>query len=639
MASAAFLALLAQPIVRWTLLAEIQVRQALHGWTSEGSGAYSCPCDLYTHPTTLRADRGLYRGLDAVWELTTPLTVRASLAAVQASGGYYHDGTTLYVKTSGGVNPDTVAMVQAVGTVRVATAPVTFTDQPPYDAQLDGSRLPSLLAQRPDLLRGILAYPLGDLTVTNADGFWDYLADPTPATGWQWLNNTVQIRLGGEDLAYSDYELITTMQVAAFPAAGNLTVTFQLRSQANALNRVVTRYTVQDRYGSGVSPNSSARLPYWHGHVRQAPLVFVYDNGLRNKWDAHFSGVFEQDGDVVAVEKATGTRTVLVGGGTDYLFTSGPSAAFDIDKTYDPDLYDIYADLAKPDTATAGAIALAILRDCGIPDAQIDLASFDALDADYPVRLGLWAGVRPGQDAVTGLVTGAELINLLERSGPLSVVNDGYLWRAALWDPSFDLATAALLTDADLRTCEPATEAPATSTGIKVQYRHAIYDDTWSETSSSSTEAQAAQQDSHTETVATAIVDLADAAVLAARLALIDRLPKLRFDIETGPVLFTARIGDKVRVQRPRGPASVGTFDLVMEIESLTKDLAALSVRARIGNMLGLGESVKRVAPPGTPAWASASADERRQYAFVADPTTQMVDPTDRTTYRQAVVW
>ncbi|MEO8483319.1 MAG: hypothetical protein ABI634_13990 [Acidobacteriota bacterium] len=654
MASAAYTALLAQPNVQWKLLAEGQVRRALRGWTSEGSSAYSVPLSLYSHPSTIRADLGLYLGVDFVLEGITPLTARASVALVKANASsYFYDTATskLYVRTSGGVNPDGLALVQALGTIRLATTPVNFSDQPPYDAQIDGASAPTIEASRPDLLRGISAYPSGNLTLVNADGFWDALCDTTPAAGWLWINNTIRLLLGGDDMVYSDYEPLATMQMSTPPKCGDMAATFQLRSISNAIKTSFPRHTLGDFYGpsitlGGGTPTPSASLPMWWGRVADAPLVFVSDNGLRNKWisgDMYFLSTVTY-GAVSALERATGTRTALTdiaAGGTDYFVLGGGDRSIEIIKTWDPLLYDIVADVSQP-AQTCGAVAQAILAACGIASTLIATATFAQADLDNPAPIGIWAGVRSGSDVLSSLRSGADLLDEDTRSTFCGVtLSNAGQWTAKVWDGSFDLSTTPVLTDADLLSCDPPQTVPVLSTGVKVQFGRKIYGDTWSETSSSRTAAPFEQNssDTNTTTVQTCLANAADAGAHAQRLALIDSLPKSPLQIRVGPTLMNTAVGNKVRIRRSRGPSSTGTFDQVMEVESFSKRLGDLTVGALVGNQRGLGELVKRVAPDGTPNWAAASADQRRQCAFLADDTTGMVDTSDRTTFKQAVIW
>lgn len=641
MASAAYLALLEQPSVLWVVLAELTARELLKGWASAGSGAYDRAWDPYTHPTTLRADRGLYRELVGVWENGTPLTVRASVAAVQANpGSYYFDGSTLTVQTSGSVDPDTLASVQAVFTVRLATEPMAFADLPPYDAQVDGARLPSVRMDQPELLRGTTSFPSGDLTVTNADGFWDY-----PVAAWIWTNAVVACLAGDPSMAYADYEPVLTMQVARTPTAGDVDCVWQLRSRMNATNRAFPSHVVGDfgswlPYGS-TAVDASASLPAAWGYIVDAPLVFVGFTGPRNRWAAvdPFVSVVSAWHSLAAIERATGARTALTNiltGGSDYIDLGGAGDVIEIITTWDPADYDIVATVTCGPT-TAGAVAQAVLVACGVPLAEIATATFDQVDLDMPETVGIWVGVRPGADRLTSLRTGTEMLNDLER-GLLSVfIGADGLWTARAWDPSFDWAGLSVLTDADLYRLSPVTGVTSHPVAaVAVRYGRRIYDDLWSSVSRSSDEAAARLDAEETETVDTVLAFASEAAQLASRLLLVGQQSPLELDAELGSRLMTAVPGDQVRLQRARGASLTGTVDVPMEIIAITKSLAGMATRVRLSNQRGVGPLAKVAAADSVAAWASASADEMMQYAFACDDQ-GFVDASDPATFRQAV--
>ncbi len=640
MASAAYLEALASGSARWVVLARLTAREGLHGWTSAGSGAYSLSWDPYTHPTALRADRGLYRELLGVTENGTALTARASLAAVQANpGSYYFDeaAQVLYVETAGSVHPDTVALLQAEFVVRVATETVAFAGQPPYDGQIDGQALPTVRMDRPELLRGILSFPSGDLTVANADGFWDY-----PAAAWIWTNGEIAFLAGTASMAYADFEPVATMQIARDPAAGDLGATFQLRSRSNATNRAFPQTLISVLHGGSAGQGRYA--PMFWGRVFDVPCYYLFQSsGSRNRWlmvdSLTVAGTSIPIHSLEAVDRATGVRTVLTDG-VDY-FSLGGGASFyavDVSTTYDPATYDIVGALEAPVLSTCGAVARDILLLCGVPAAEIDTAAFDQADLDNPAPISLY--VAGGDIDASGLVTGAELLNRLERSCLLSVFQGaGGLWTCRVWDPSFDWAGLSVYTDADLFAVAPeaqVTRQPVAA--VSVRYAHEQYRDRWSEVTRSTTEASARLDGTETEVVETCLAQVTDATRLAQRLQLVASSVPIEIAIEAGASLLAANPGDKIRLQRPRGASRTGTVDQPMEIDAITKRLSDMGATVRLSNQRGLGALVKVAAPAGTAAWASATADERMQYAYATDGNGFVVTG-DGTTYRQAVGW
>lgn len=639
MASAAYLALLERANAAWIMLALITAREGLKGWASAGSGAYSIAWDPYTHPTTIRADRGLYRQLLAVYENGTALTVRANLATVQANpGSYFYDeaAETLYVETSGSVSPDTLSLLQVVFAVRVATSAVAFDGIPPFDAQIDGQTAPSIRMDRPELLRGIIAFPSGDLSLQNADGFWDY-----PAAKWLWPNGTIEFKLGGDGLAYSDYETVAVMQIAREPSAGDEVATFQLRSRGNATDRAFPQSLLATLYGQ--SAGQGRYMPMLWGRVVDVPCQKSHQtSGSRNFWAINDGVNFSSDVLTIEsaekVERGTGLRTALVES-TDYWYPGGALRhGIEVHTSIDAETYDVVVTVDRAaGQRTCGAVALSILRLCGIPDALIDTASFDQADLDNPAVLGLYV---PGGATVDVFTTGTELLNRLERSCLLSVyIAPTGLWTAQVWDPSFDWAALTRRTDADLFECRHQPDVTKTATAnISVRYGQAHYANTWQVETTSRDDARYRLDADSTEPVETCLANAADASVLANRLQLVGSNLPIEIEIEDGPHLLTYSPGDKIRIQRDRGPSLTGTFDQPMEIERISKSISTVAVQATVSNMRGLGAKVKRPAPDGVLDWATATDDEKMQYIFICDDSGFIV-AGDPTTYQHSIFW
>jgi hypothetical protein len=633
------------------VLVDLEPSEALVGWASEGSGAYSVSWSSYTHQQTVPPVIGIYRELLYVRENATNLTLQASVAAVKAAtSSYYYDTatSTLYVKTSGGVNPDTVSLVEANFRVRVSSEPVNFSDQPPYDAQIDGSQLPSLELSRPSPLVGITNLTSGSLSLVNASGFWDI-----PSVAWLWTNRTVTVRIGGGAMAFSDYQTVAVLQLARPPAAKNDVCVFQVRARSNALTRSFPQNTYSDWYGSVPSDSTlhGQYMPMWWGTVYDAPLtpltvLAITGAGGRTRCNAidplqigsGATGISFLE--IRAYPKVGGAPVVV----TDYIYGAS-NYEVDLDASLSEDDYEFRADMAIINVITSGAryrtygqIAPQVLAFCGVPSTAIDAAAFAALVATQP--LGLYvAGGATSDPSV--LVSGADLLDLIGRSvlGAVLVGVDG-LWTARIFDPSFDWANLTTLDETSLFqfSVVDAIGEPQISES-RVSYRPQIGAGTAAELTSSSTRAEAALSGANTLPVETALVDEADATVLAARLVLIGQAQPLELEVLTPPDLMAALPGDKYRLRRTRGPSLTGVLDLVVEVVSASKRLADMTVDAVLGNQQGLGELVKRPAPNGTSAWSGASADEKRAYAFAADTTTERVDTGDPTTFHQAIAW
>lgn len=641
MASAAYLALLEQSVVAWRVLVTITAREVLRVWTSSGSSTYSVAFDPYTHPSTIRADRGLYRELVGVRENSTALATKASLAALQAGAGgfYFHDAATgtLYVKTSGSVDPDAVSLMQVEFTVRLATRPLAEVGLPPFDAQVDGQSLPSMRFERPELLRGVVAFPYGDLTLRNGDGFWDY-----PVAAWEWANAPVRFYAGGEDMDVADYEPLPAMQVVRPPAANDDRAVIQLRSLSNATDRSFPNHTLREFYGAVTgTADVNAYMPVWWGTNYEAPLLYQGDgtSGGRNKFiagDPFHVAVGVVVSNVVAIERATGARTVLVVS-TDYIFFGGADHSVEVVNTYPPADFEIVADLTRS-AKTCGQVALGILGACGVSTAEIDTAAFTQADLDNPAVVGLYVA---GGVGVATFRSATDLLNELERATLSSVyIGADGKWTMRVWNPAIDLDDILVRTDAELRSWQPVTGVTETLVStVFVRHSRQIFTDAWATTQSSSEEAIARlASGERSDIIDSCLAAEQDAADLAGRLQLVGSRPTFEVAVTDGPSTMGLVPGDKVRVTRRRGASLVGTFDRVLEVQSITKQLASISTEATLGNQRGLGDLVKSVQADGEPGFDAASADELMVTAYVAEDS-GFVDAADASTFRQAVVW
>ena len=82
-----------------------------------------------------------------------------------------------------------------------------------------------------------------------------------------------------------------------------------------------------------------------------------------------------------------------------------------------------------------------------------------------------------------------------------------------------------------------------------------------------------------------------------------------------------------------------GTLDAPFDIVAITKHLAGMRAEMTVSDVRGLKDTARAVAPDGVSSWsAPPTADELVDYAWVVDDN-GLVDATDGSTYRMAVVW
>lgn len=642
MASAAYLALLERASVPWIVLCELTAREDVRGWTAASGGTYVATIEVQTHPASIRLDRGLYRPVVGVYENETPLDAAASLAALEAGTGgeyFWSEGSTLlYVKPTFAGDPDALSLMQVAFLVRLSTAPIAFDGVPPYDAQLDLAALPVVRFDRPEILRGVTSYPVGDVSFVNADGFWDY-----PAAAWNWSNAVVAFYAGAEGLDRSDFELVATMLAVQEPSAGDEVALLQLRSRSDSVDVALPLNTIRDFYGSAATLLSggdpSMFLPIAYGDIVDAPLVFIYDAGARNKWSP--VDPFVSSGltiaSISAVNRSTGARTLLVGGLVDYVVGFGDGSV-EVDKSWDKDTYDLLW-TGHSSIRTCGAIASALLSLAGVPSSEIDATAFAQADIDNPARLSIFVG---GGADVSVFVSVVDLLNQIERSTLSSIYQgaDGR-WTMRVWDPSIDLDQIdERLADSAFSEWRPvAFVTEPVAPAVSVRYGYVAYSQAWQETNKSRTEDRARLLSGGRETVDSVLSNAGDAEILAARLQAIAATPTRRVEVQDGPAGMGLVSDDKLRIIRSRGASLTGSVDAVFEVESVVRRIATMTVDVTLGNLRGLGMMVKVAAADGTAGWDSATGNERLQYAYAADDATEQVDTSDASTYRQAGTW
>lgn len=161
-------------------------------WTSEGSNTYSHALVEET--------------VSAVTDDGTELTERADVATLKAAGeGYYFDlfAQTLYVKavgledlSSGSTDSVIVVIVKKY----FATDTCEF-DSHQYKPLVKQDSLPNMDLSVDDIVEGIYKFNFGSFNMMN-DGWFDTASDD-----YIWLNRLVHIKIGGENLPLSEYQL------------------------------------------------------------------------------------------------------------------------------------------------------------------------------------------------------------------------------------------------------------------------------------------------------------------------------------------------------------------------------------------------------------------------------------------------
>jgi hypothetical protein len=290
-------------------LVEVNPAIVLSGWELTSGKTYTYEAPM---PWT-EAD------IDTVAENGKLLKERASVASVEASGGWYYDGAAekIYVRSSGGDDPTNYAIV--------ASAWVYFTSWQRGATVYNGHRyLPLIPADGlPEITQTLEAYYKGAFVATQGSisfingkakawGGGHYFDDRCAA--WEWMNRKVTILCGGEAFDYSDFQPLATGLIQS-TTISNSRFTVSLKDARAGLHRSLPlrTYTADDfpNLYAGVTNGSSSGdvpRPYYYGSVTHVVPICIDTVNF----------IFElMDGRLTSVEEVKKGDTVLTAG-TDY---------------------------------------------------------------------------------------------------------------------------------------------------------------------------------------------------------------------------------------------------------------------------------------------------------------------------------
>lgn len=556
----------------------------------------------------------------------------AAMASQRSRGSFYYDSATetVYVRMNSDVSPLQFASISMEFYWLVGDRLTDFIGGDYYDPRLTGV-LPSVSGQMGDLLFGITSYPTGNIQLSNADKFFDYLS-PT----LEWKNRKVRMYSGGGSLPRKRYRLIATMFIDD-QQAGYEFFEIQLRAKGNTLQTQLPDRTLDDYYGNvSVTGNASKFLPLIYGQIKSVPMFALNLNasGPRFVHQYTVAGFLDNLGvtAIRAFNKSTGATTALLNDPVigDYILSGGFIYTAAI---YTPEAYDLIADVGSE--AYIGATIQAILTRIGVGLDEIDAHSFASVDVEEPLAIGIWQQEQ---------VAAEQIIRALEQSGlcALAYTADG-LWSLKQFVPTsenFDVIPA--LADENLASFPQPEFRPVTPFfEVVLFYAYQPFYTFFEQTSALDINIIGQKKTQETFYRSTALTKSGDAEAIAGRYHAIQNSQPVTFRItETGFKLLDCIVLDQFRLSLRRAPSVTGSWsDEVVEVLSYEKTFNPPSITVTIDNMHGIETAVKMAAPDGGDDWDTSIATDRAMFGFAADDATERVDVTDPSTEGQAIAW
>ncbi|WP_291988364.1 hypothetical protein [Luteitalea sp.] len=622
-----------------TIVAWLTLRGQQTTWTAVGGGAPNAyQSTLAPRLGAAQIAGGVYAKVTRVIENATVLTAQTSLANVNSNAGsWYHDEAAglLYLRTTGGGDPDTYTMIAVERELTLSTTGILLndTDGNPatgrYYFPWLVSDLSSILQEAEDVLQGRKLFPEGDLTIASVGGFLHTLI--AVDSGYTWENTRIRFAVGGSyaggTLLLSQFGAIGTLAIYRVEATDDTSVTFKVRPiSAGPLSQPAQPTPIfaseYPNLGDGVS---GTRKPIGYGRgVIRPPLVDTSGYGTYLLADAAFQTLSAVHR-VEAVPKSGGPRVGLFEGVhwsanltacTLTLLSAEATAA----------THEIDVELTgKPGLTTFGDIALDLLQSiAGVPAADIDTASFTDAAAAHPAELSVW--LLSGRSLSSVISTSEPGQPSLERSvhGTVTVNRSG-LWVARLWAPPKDVSAVAVLRKEQCAGVSFHHRDERLVVGrTYVYYAQSVAQGTWQIATHADAAKQYLNQTDDALEVYTFLRNPANAEALAQRYQLLFGTAVMEADVaEMGASQLLSELHDPVLVTYSPAPATGGAYtNRVFQFVRLERLYAPmLGVRAGLFDVeaTGLARNLGVWQATAYPNWASSSAAQREASGYWTD--------------------
>lgn len=649
--------LLAASSAEVVILAEASPLYVLSGFALYSGAAYSLAMPRAIQTTRFKG--GIYRRVTGVRENATELTAQTSAANVVANAGtWFWDeaAEVLYVRTTGGVNPDTLTAVAAYTTFYFATtgAVLNRVDGDAstgiyYQPWMTG-QVPSKREEVEDMLFGVKLETMGAVAFTNTHGFFNTVVATNSL--YVWKNTRIRFfvwgRYNGLELLRSDAGAIATMEVDSI-VVSEQEADFTLKPLARSLEAEIPPTPLFEsdypNLGDGVR---GTRKWIGYGRATLAPdLVDKSSHGIYLVADAAYQTLFAVSAVYAVASNGDGSRTTL-GLGVDYTVDLTACTVTITNATYRWQDYRIEVDATgKPDGAgsylkTGPAIIKDILTTfLGVQAADIDAAAFTTAAADAPQECALW--IKSQRSIASVLSNAARDLPALERSSLATVRQTlAGLWTIFVWKPSINYSTAIALQRSDFAKFVQVPKLQTVFSRVRVHYGYNHATESWSVAEAYDAKTEYLTRSKDALDVYTFLTSSSDALTLAQRIRLVSASISTEIEFEErGAKLAQAGGGDRVLITFDPAPHaddgvySSEPFELVLLETSFSPKV---TVAGRFGDLRGVGRTIGRWAASTVPAYASASADEKANNGFWSDASGFVV-PGDAATKNVSRWW
>lgn len=582
-----------------------------------------------------------FRAISSVEHDETELTLKTSIATVDATAGtYWHDtaNSLLYIHTTDSANPNSVNTYIVVFFELYISSGLGINGKGKifsniyYEPLMDASNLPQADYEQTDIVSGI-TIKTGDATFQyhNPFSFWD-----TMWTALSWKNAVIKIYMGGEDLPFSEYQLIYMGSVRQEHWAEDR-VWFDTVNFLDILRRGIPFTPLFTTNAS--SEDRGKYIPLLFGQV-EGIIPLLSDNSTGN---AHVYTIADSAFQTLKAVDATYDGTTLLTLTTQYtvdltgckvtLVNYTPSGTITVDAK-GAKISDITGESSTDlMTNASDIIRFLILEVLRLGTSYINSASFLAAKNDNTFELSKYIRYKRNLSVYLTAIQSTVL-------GNLKLNNDGE-FVFDIYEPAFVADDS--ISNAEIGNFVQSSPISKIYTGIKVHYNPLPYirDDTSIIAESQDDSYQGVtgtndrskyedKQKSAFKNIYTWIKTVGDANVLLQRLLLLTNSPFIEVDTTIkGIKLYTRMPGNIVELSKEKAPTSTGAYvDEGFQIVQIIKDFANDQTILKLDNFNGLGLYIGRWTSDSAPNYGASSEQQKREQGYWCN-NDGLADPSD----------
>ena len=557
----------------------------------------------------------------------TVLSLQSSIATVHANANsFWHDTANeiLYVNV-GGQPIATVTVLLGFFTLYFGTHGIELdpgTGDVLYKPYID--TVPNITFATDNILSGYSQIAAGDLVLNNSDGFWNLIIEK-----YVWENNAIVLKLGGEDLPYSEYTAQFTGTVFN-KGWDEEKVVFDIRDGQMSLLRTIP----EELYTTATYPNMDANkvgrsIPIGYGNFpleRDAVICTMIDDSDsgNDKYKFKFGQqTMTQIYNVYVSQDSGATFTQFTaqspstdtpdadnkwGGNVlaDAEFIINESAGFDPNKTV------IKVAFQAP-LSSGSDITKDLLQTWnGAPDAKLDLTSFANSASNSENLLRIYIDKVTRTDQIIDKICRSDLAFFF--------VNSEGEFDYHVFVPEVD-PSAIIIDRSDLLKFDVEFDSNEFFTIIKVGHTQSPTNDNYLYVNNQDTAAQNKYKNTRQKLINTYLDNSSDGNILGQRQLLMRKTPTAKIKGVVKFQLAGANIGDKIKITSSRAPINDtdGYNEKVVELTRLMIDSTNGQIAFEGDDLKGIGTFIGFWVGAVSYTWSTATDAEKNEAGFHLD--------------------